>query len=161
MRHRRIPTKENYYLDIAEAVAGRGTCIRRCFGAIIVKDDRIISTGYVGAPSGEEHCCDTGKCIRHELNIPSGERYELCKSVHAEMNAIINGTASDMIGSTMYLVGKHVTDDGTLGEYVDGTSPCKLCRRMIINARIAYVVIRNADGVTWRKYPVSELPEYK
>lgn len=152
------PSKENYYLDIAEAVLGRGTCIRRNYGAIIVKDDRIVSTGYTGAPRGEENCCDTGKCLRKELNVPSGEKYELCKSVHAEMNAIINASALDMQGATLYLVGKVVGEDGKMHELVDGALPCKLCRRQIINAGIKYVIIRNADGITYKKFETHELP---
>ena len=98
--------KENYYLGIAQAVAGRGTCIRRNFGAIIVKNDQILSTGYTGAPRGRKNCSDLGFCLREKMNIPRGERYELCRSVHAEANAIISAARSDMIGSTLYLVGK-------------------------------------------------------
>ena len=82
--------KINYYLDIAETVLERGTCLRRNFGALIVKNDQIISTGYVGAPRGRYNCCDLGTCAREELNVPRGERYELCRSVHAEANAIIH-----------------------------------------------------------------------
>ena len=97
--------KNNYYLDIAEAVIERGTCLRRNYGAIIVKNDEIISTGYVGAPRGRKNCCDLGYCTREKLNIPRGERYELCRSVHAEQNAIISANRKDMIASTLYLVG--------------------------------------------------------
>ena len=82
--------KVNYYLDIAETVAKRSTCLRRRYGAVIVNNDQIISTGYVGAPRGRKNCCDLGECIRTKLEVPRGERYELCRSVHAEANAIIN-----------------------------------------------------------------------
>ena len=82
--------KVNYYLDLAEVVAQRGTCLRRLYGAVIVKNDEVISTGYVGAPRGRENCCDLGYCTREKLQIPRGERYELCRSVHAEANAIIS-----------------------------------------------------------------------
>ncbi len=131
--------KLNYYLDIAEAVIDRGTCIRRNFGAIIVKNDQIISTGYVGAPRGRKNCCDLGYCTREQLNIPRGERYELCRSVHAEQNAIIAASRSDMIGSTLFLVGR----DYKTKEIVPGANPCALCKRMIINAGISQVVVRD------------------
>lgn len=131
-------TKDNYYLDIAESVSERGTCLRRKFGAIIVKNDEIISTGYVGAPRGRKNCCDENFCIRQELNVPRGERYELCRSVHAEQNAIISAARKDMIDSTLYLVGV----ENSTGEYVKDARPCSLCKRFIINAGIKKVVIR-------------------
>lgn len=131
--------KINYYLDIAEATLERGTCIRRNFGAIIVKNDEIISTGYVGAPRGRKNCCDLKYCMREKLNIPRGERYELCRSVHAEQNAIISAPRKDMIDATLYLVGKNYSD----GEYVKNAMPCALCKRMIINAGIKEVIIRD------------------
>ena len=131
--------KKNYYLDIAEATLERGTCLRRNFGAIIVKNDEIISTGYVGAPRGRKNCCDLKYCTREKLNVPRGERYELCRSVHAEQNAIISAPRREMIDSTLYLVGKNYND----GEYVKNARPCALCKRMIINAGIKEVVIRN------------------
>lgn len=132
--------KENYYLDIAETVSERGTCLRRNFGAIIVNNDQIISTGYVGAPRGRKNCIDLGYCQREALNIPRGERYELCRSVHAEMNAIIHASRERMLGATLYLVGKEA---GT-GEYVENASACAMCKRAIINAGITRVVIRNS-----------------
>lgn len=132
--------KINYYLDIAEAVLERGTCLRRNFGAIIVKNDEIISTGYVGSPRGRKNCCDLKYCIREKLNIPRGERYELCRSVHAEQNAIISAERESMIGSSLYLVGKNYGD----GTYVDNARPCSLCKRMIINAGIKEVIVRNS-----------------
>lgn len=130
--------KNNYYLDIAETVIERGTCLRRNFGAIIVKNDEIVSTGYTGAPRGRENCCNLGVCIREKLAIPRGERYELCRSVHAEANCIISAQRRDMIDATLYLVGK----DYKTGELVENTSSCSMCKRMIINAGIKNVVIR-------------------
>lgn len=131
--------KINYYLDIAQTVAERGTCIRRNFGAIIVKNDQIISTGYVGAPRGRKNCCDLGYCTREKLQIPRGERYELCRSVHAEANAIIAASRSDMIGATLYLVCK----DYKTKKLVPGTNSCAMCKRQIINAGISTVIIRD------------------
>ena len=131
--------KINYYLDIAETVLERGTCLRRNYGAIIVKNDQIISTGYVGAPRGRQNCIDLGVCVRETLQVPRGERYELCRSVHAEQNAIIHARREDMIGSVLYLVGK----DARTGEYVENASACSLCKRMIINAGIKEVIIRD------------------
>ncbi len=131
--------KINYYLDMAEVALERGTCIRRNFGAVIVKNDEIISSGYVGAPRGRKNCCDLNYCMREKLEIPRGERYEMCRSVHAEQNAIISAKRNDMIDSTLYLVGKNYKD----GEYVKNAMPCALCKRMIINAGIKQVIIRN------------------
>lgn len=131
--------KINYYLDIAETVAERATCLRRHFGAIIVKNDQIISTGYAGAPRGRQNCCDLGYCAREKLNIPRGERYELCRSVHAEQNAIIHASRNDMIDSTLYLVGREVST----GEYIKEANSCAMCKRAIINAGIASVIIRD------------------
>ena len=131
--------KENYYLDIAETVLERGTCLRRNFGAIIVQHDEIVSSGYTGAPRGRKNCIDTGVCVRETLNVPRGERYELCRSVHAEANAIISASRSDMIGSTLYLVGR----DAKTGEYVENASPCSMCKRLIINAGIVRVIARS------------------
>lgn len=131
--------KENYYLDIAETVLERGTCLRRNFGAIIVKNDEIVSSGYTGAPRGRKNCIDTGVCVRESLGVPRGERYELCRSVHAEANAIISASRGDMIGSTLYLVGR----DAKTGEYVENASSCSMCKRLIINAGIARVLVRN------------------
>ncbi len=132
--------KINYYLDIAQTVLERGTCLRRNFGAIIVKNDEIISTGYVGAPRGRANCSDLGYCTREKLNVPRGERYELCRSVHAEANAIISAARADMLGATLYLVGK----EKKTGELVANANPCSMCKRMIINAGIATVIVRNS-----------------
>ena len=120
--------KQNYYLDIAEATLERGTCLRRNFGAIIVKNDEIISTGYVGAPRGRKNCCDLKECTREKLKIPRGERYEMCRSVHAEQNAIISASRKRMIDSTLYLVGK----DYKTGEYVQNARPCALCKSCLL-----------------------------
>lgn len=131
--------KKNYYLDIAETVLERGTCLRRNYGAIIVNHDQIVSTGYVGAPRGRKNCIDMGVCVREAYKIPRGERYELCRSVHAEANAIINASRERMIGATLYLVGK----DARTGEYIENANSCSMCKRMIINAGIKKVIIRN------------------
>lgn len=131
--------KKNYYLDIAETVLERGTCLRRNFGAIIVKNDQIVSTGYTGAPRGRKNCIDIGFCVREKNNIPRGERYELCRSVHAEANAIIHASRDAMIGSTLYLVGK----DAKTNEYVENACACSMCKRLIINAGIKKIIIRN------------------
>lgn len=131
--------KTNYYLDIAETVSKRGTCLRRNFGAIIVKNDEIISTGYSGAPRGRKNCSDLGFCRREQLNIPRGTRYELCRSVHAEANCIISASRRDMIDSSLYLV----CIDAKTGELVKGTNSCSMCKRLIINAGIKEVIIRD------------------
>ena len=131
-------SKENYYLDIAETVLERATCLRRVYGAIIVKNDEIISTGYNGAPRGRKNCVDMGFCTREAMQVPRGQRYELCRSVHAEANAIISASHRDMVGSTLYLVGKDAQTSVLLG---DATS-CAMCRRQVINAGISKVVIR-------------------
>ncbi len=130
--------KINYYLDIAETVLERGTCIRRNFGAIIVKNDEIVSTGYVGAPRGRANCVDLGYCTREKLNVPRGQRYELCRSVHAEQNAIISASRKDMIGATIYLA----CHDFKTGELFGDVEPCLMCKRMIINAGIEKVIVR-------------------
>ena len=130
--------KINYYLDIAESVAERGTCLRRNFGAIIVNHDEIVSTGYVGAPE--------------KLKVPRGERYELCRSVHAEQNAIISAKRCDMLDSTLYLVGINYDD----GSYVENARPCALCKRMIINAGIKQVVVRDTKD----KYTIIDVSEF-
>lgn len=131
-------SKPSYYLGIADAVLGRSTCLRRKYGAIIVRNDEIISTGYNGAPRGRLNCSEVGFCTRDNLGIPSGERYELCRSVHAEANAIISAARRDMLGGTLYLVGR----DAKTGELLRDTMPCSMCKRLIINAGIEKVVIR-------------------
>ncbi len=143
--------KINYYLDLAETVSMRSTCLRRKYGAVIVKNDEVISTGYVGAPRGRKNCTDTGKCIRQELQIPRGERYELCRSVHAEMNAIISASRDKMIGSDMYLAGV----DAQTGKYIPNSNSCSMCKRVMINAGIEKVYIRD-DRDTYRMIKVRE-----
>ena len=141
--------KQNYYLDIAETVLERGTCLRRNVGAIIVKNDVIVSTGYAGAPRGRGNCCDIGSCRREKLGVPRGQRYELCRSVHAEANAIIAASREEMLGATLYLAMKDVAT----GKLVPDASPCNMCRRLIINAGIESVVVRN-DAEHYTVYPV-------
>ncbi len=132
--------KENYYLDIAQTVSERSTCAKSRMGALIVRNDEIVSTGYNGAPRGRADCVDMGYCIRDRLNIPDGERYELCRSVHAEANAIISAARSECIGGTMYLAGLEAQS----GACIENLRPCPACRRMIINAGLSKIVIRTA-----------------
>lgn len=131
--------KTNYYLDIADAVSLRGTCLRRNFGAIVVKNDEIVSTGYVGAPRGRENCCDMGFCTREKMQIPPGQRYELCRSVHAEANALLAASREVLYDATLYLTCR----DAKTNEIVSGTSSCAMCKRLIINAGIRYVIVRD------------------
>lgn len=144
--------KHNYYLDIAETVLERGTCLRRNYGTIIVNNDEIISSGYTGAPRGRKNCRDLGFCMRSELGLPRGERYELCRSVHSEANAIISASRKEMLGGTMYLVGK----DYNTGKIVDNASSCAMCKRMIINAGIKQVIVRLTDT----EYKIIDVSEW-
>jgi len=130
----------NYYLDIAETVSKRSTCLRRIYGAVIVNNDEIIATGYVGAPRGRANCSDLNFCIRTKLSVPRGERYELCRSVHAEANAIISAPREKMLGATLYLVGFEMPDM----TYIQNANSCSMCKRMVINAGIDTVVIRDS-----------------
>ena len=132
-------TKQNYYLDIAQTVSERSTCLRKRYGAIIVKNDSIISTGYNGAPRGRKKCSDLGHCMRNKLGVPRGERYELCRSVHAEANAIIAAPRDQMLDATLYMVGIN----SETGELEAGTCSCMMCKRMVINAGISKVVVRD------------------
>ena len=134
-------SKHNYYLDIAQTVAERCTCLRKKFGAIIVKDDVIVSTGYNGAPRGRQNCSDLHFCMRDKLNIPRGERYELCRSVHAEANAIIAAARERMLGATIYMACIDPKDNSL----VPGTSSCMMCKRLVINAGISTVIIRDDE----------------
>ena len=140
--------KENYYLDIAETVLERSTCLRRKYGAIIVNHDSIVSTGYNGAARGRLNCIDTSSCLRDELGIKPGERYELCRAVHAEANAIISASRESMLGATMYLVGHDKAG-------LISACSCAMCRRLIINAGIARVIGRDTKD-TYTVYPVKE-----
>lgn len=145
--------KTNYYLDIAETVAKRGTCLRKNYGCIIVKNDEIISTGYSGAPRGRENCIDLGYCVKKEKypDIRHGG-YDACRSVHAEQNAMLSASRKDMIGATMYLVGKRVDT----GAYEEGASSCQMCRKLIINAGIEKVVIREQEPLKYHIVDVNE-----
>jgi dCMP deaminase len=143
--------KTNYYLDLAEVVAQRGTCLRRKFGAVIVKNDEVVSTGYAGAPRGRQNCSDMGVCIRSKLQIPRGERYELCRSVHAEANAIISAARNQMLGATLYLCGVEVDT----GDYVANSNSCSMCKRMIINSGITKVIVRDTKD-TYREVDVED-----
>lgn len=144
--------KVNYYLDMAEVALERSTCLRRKWGAVIVKNDEIISTGYNGAPRGRKNCIDLNYCIRQKMDIPRGERYEMCRSVHAEQNAIISASRRDLLDSTLYMVGKEV-DTNT---YVKSARPCAMCKRVIINAGIKTLVVRN----TKNEYEIIDISEF-
>ena len=145
-------SKINYYLDIAQTVAKRCTCLRKQYGAVIVKDDTIVSTGYNGAPRGRKNCTDLNFCMRDKLNIPRGERYEMCRSIHAEANAIIAASREEMLGSTLYMT----CVDPKTGELVPGTSSCAMCKRQVINAGIARVVVRD----TPEEYRIIEVSDW-
>lgn len=136
-------SKKAHYLEIAEAISERSTCIRRKYGCVIVKNDEIIATGYNGSPRGHANCCDVGNCYRETMNIPHGEQYEKCIAVHAEQNAIISASRRDMIGSIMYLTGFEADS----GEQIEA-EPCLICSRMLANAGIRKVV--NQKGVCWK-----------
>ncbi|MDR3730207.1 MAG: dCMP deaminase family protein [Oscillospiraceae bacterium] len=144
-------SKENYYLDIAQTVLERATCLRRVYGAIIVKNDEIISTGYNGAPRGRKNCTDLGFCAREQRSVPRGERYELCRSVHAEANAIISAARRDMVGGTIYLVGR----DARTGQLLGDATSCPMCRRLVINSGLKEVVIRRTE-TEFEVVPVEE-----
>ncbi len=145
--------KTNYYLDIAETVAERGTCIRKDYGCIIVKNDEIISTGYSGAPRGRTNCIDLGYCTKKKIypDIHHGG-HDACRSVHAEQNAIISAARKDMLGSTMYLVGRRKDNN----KYEEGAMSCQMCRKMIINAGIKKIIVR----VTRSKYIELDVDEW-
>ena len=147
-------SKINYYLDIAQTVAERSTCLRKRYGAIIVQNDVIVSTGYNGAPRGRKNCSDLGFCMREKLNIPRGERYEMCRSVHAENNAIINASMSEMHGATIYMA----SVDPHTGELIGGTTSCAMCKRLAINAGIKEVVVRDTKD-TYTVYSVADWVE--
>ena len=144
-------SKHNYYLDIAQTVGERSTCLRKKYGAIIVKNDVIVSTGYNGAPRGRKNCTDLGECMRDKLQIPRGERYEMCRSVHAEANAIIAASREQMLGATLYMA----CVDGKTGELVPDTCSCMMCKRQVINAGIETVIIRTGTD-TYRTIKVED-----
>jgi len=144
-------SEDQYYLNIAREVAGRATCLRRKFGAVIVKNKQIISTGYCGAPRGTANCCDVGLCLREELGARKGEHYEWCRSVHGEANAIIHASRLDMLGATLYLVGLEASS----GAIVADAEPCRMCKRMIINAGLEDVAIQSGERAI-RRVAVAE-----
>lgn len=143
------PDWDDYFIEIAKVVSSRSTCLRRKYGAVIVKDNVIISTGYNGAPRGDNNCIDSGVCERQARNVPAGERYELCVAVHAEQNAIVNGPPERMKDSTIYIAG--FEEDSTTAN----GHPCLLCRRMIKNAQIAQVIYMRKDGSLEKMYAVN------
>jgi dCMP deaminase len=135
------PTKDEYYMNIAKEVSKRSTCTRRRFGAVIVsKSDRIVSTGYNGAIRKALDCLEIGKCMRDELHIKPGERYELCKAFHAEQNAILGAGPTDRKDSVLYLYGEHF--DGRVFD----SEPCMMCRRAIVQGEISMVKAMQSDG---------------
>ncbi|MBQ9432953.1 MAG: cytidine deaminase [Synergistaceae bacterium] len=138
--------KDSYYLNIAEAVLACSTCLRRKYGAVIVRDDEIISTGYNGSPRGAGNCIDLGYCYRKQMQVPHGEKQELCQAVHAEANAVISASRRDMIEATLYLAGQEAN-----GIPIAETAPCAMCYRLILNAGISTIVTRNIDGMITRK----------
>ena len=144
-------SKENYYLDIAQTVAERSTCMRKKYGAIIVKNDVIISTGYNGSPRGRKNCNELQFCMREKLQIPRGERYELCRSVHAEANAIIAAPRDQMLGATLYMA----CVDPENAAIIPNTSSCMMCKKQVINAGIAYIVVRD-DKESFRVIDVND-----
>ena len=143
--------KVNYYLDLAEMVSQRSTCLRKHYGAVIVNNDEVISTGYVGAPRGRKNCSDIGRCIREELHVPRGEGDELCRSVQAEANALISASRERMIGASLNLTGCVVRT----GWFVKKSSCCSMCKRMVINAGIEHVYIRDTKN-EYRKVDVED-----
>lgn len=136
------PPKDQYYLNIAKEIAQRSTCLRAKFGAVIVRDDQIVATGYTGAPRKTKDCFERGICLRDKLQIPHGQRYELCRSVHAEMNCIINSARAgvSILNGDMFIYGSDLN-----GNPVD-TFPCLLCKKMIINAGLNRVICSTKDG---------------
>ncbi len=136
-------SKDDYYLGIAREVSTRSTCFRRSIGAIIVRDDQIISTGYVGSPRKTKDSLEHGFCLRDRLGVPHGQRYDLCRSVHAEQNAIINAARAgvSLLGGDLYIFGSSPTD----GKVIDAF-PCFICKKMIINAGLNRIVCSTADG---------------
>jgi len=146
-------SKDRYYLNIAKEAAKRGTCLSAVFGAVIVNNDSIVSTGYAGAPRKVKSCMERGECLRRKMGIPSGERYELCASVHAEQNAIIHAGREKCLGSILYLYGAKYSEDGN-GELLNAY-PCFICKKMIINAGIEKLTANDSEG-NLRTYNISD-----
>ena len=134
------PAWDEYFIEIAQVVAKRSTCLRRFYGSVIAKDKILISTGFNGSARGEINCADVEQCVREKLGVPKGERYELCAAVHAEQNAIINGDQAKMKEATIYIAGFNF--DGTIAS----GEPCLMCKRMIKNAMIKRVVYLEEKG---------------
>ena len=144
--------KINYYLDIAASVSERSTCLRRHYGCVIVKNDEIISTGYNGASRGRKNCDDLGFCYREQMDIPRGERYELCRSVHAEQNAIISASRNELIDADLYMVGINAKT----GEIESKSTSCMMCKRVVINSGIKRVIVREPDN----KYTIYNVEDW-
>ena len=144
--------KINYYLDIAASVSERSTCLRRHYGCVIVKNDEIISTGYNGAPRGRKNCDDLGFCYREQMEIPRGERYELCRSVHAEQNAIISASRNELIDADLYMVGINAKT----GEIEPKSTSCMMCKRIVINSGIKRVIVRELND----KYTIYNVEDW-
>ena len=144
--------KINYYLDIAASVSERSTCLRRHYGCVIVKNDEIISTGYNGAPRGRKNCDDLGFCYREQMDIPRGERYELCRSVHAEQNAIISASRNELIDADLYMVGINAKT----GEIEPKSTSCMMCKRVVINSGIKRVIVREPED----KYTIYNVEDW-
>jgi dCMP deaminase len=146
------PEKEDYYLHIAQVVSRRSTCLKVLIGAIIVKEDQIIATGYVGAPRHTRSSLDHGFCLRQKLNIPSGSQYELCRSVHAEQNAIINSARAgvSLLGGDMYIFGEQRESGETIFAF-----PCFICKKMIINAGLNRVLVSHPGAERYKVFQVA------
>ncbi|MBW7569404.1 MAG: deaminase [Succinivibrio sp.] len=153
------PSKDQSFMEIAVAVSMRSTCLRRRYGAVIVsKDGRIVSTGYNGAPRNRANCVDLKECLREKCKIKPGTHYELCRAVHAEANAIVNGNPLDVVGATLYLAGTDAASNNATKQM----RPCSMCQRLILNAQIARVVMRDVDGNLVSEDPLTwddDLPE--
>ncbi len=134
-------SKINTYLNVAETFAYRSTCIKRKYGAVIVKDDAVVSTGYNGSPRGFENCCDIGRCPRIEKDLHQGQGYDICRAIHAEQNALLNCSREQTLGADLYLAGVNPEDNS-----VHQAKPCPLCARMIIQAGIRNVIMRTGKG---------------
>jgi dCMP deaminase len=146
------PAKEDYYLNIASVVARRSTCLKVLIGAIIVREDQIIAAGYVGAPRHTRSSLDHGFCLRQKLQIPSGTQYELCRSVHAEQNAIINAARAgvSLLGGDMYIFGEERESGRTLFAF-----PCFICKKMIINAGLDRVIVSRPGAERCQAFTVA------
>lgn len=147
------PEKEAYYLNIAQVVAKRSTCLKVLIGAIIVKEDQIIATGYVGSPRHTRSSLEHGFCLRQKLRIPSGTQYELCRSVHAEQNAIINSARAgvSLFGGDMYVFGSERESGATIFAF-----PCFICKKMIINAGLDRVIVSLPGAEHFKIYKVAD-----